>query len=383
MENVYKWAANLSEMYSLLEDEQSKRLFWAQLQYDCEPNMENAIKLFELGDIDAAESFHWWSQITERAKMLLQKGKKLFLYGASGVGQRIGEYLLKQGADFYAYCARNHEKYVNGVLGKAVYDPEYVFEHCQECYVLICSAESSEEIYDILMARHFPETQVMFWVRPVIHKTLTEHRYFELSESLFNGKAFIDAGCYDLETSICFADWCGKKYSKIIAFEPDPKNFQKCCDIAKGAGLRIELLSSGLSEKSGEKTFSARSASGSRIVGDEAMPADGKRRNTGSEVIQIKTAALDDVATETEVGFIKMDIEGAELDALYGAKNTIVRDKPLLAVCVYHKSGDILAIMDYLHCVLPEYRFKLRHYNGAGVVGSETVLYAFVPASQS
>ena len=78
-----------------------------------------------------------------------------------------------------------------------------------------------------------------------------------------------------------------------------------------------------------------------------------------------------------------MDIEGAELDALYGAKNTIVRDKPLLAVCVYHKSGDILAIMDYLHCVLPEYRFKLRHYNGAGVVGSETVLYAFVPASQS
>ena len=75
------------------------------------------------------------------------------------------------------------------------------------------------------------------------------------------------------------------------------------------------------------------------------------------------------------VGFIKMDIEGAEFDALHGAKNTILRDKPLLAICVYHLRGDLFAIMDYLHELLPEYRFLLRHY---GPLMTETVLYASV-----
>ena len=60
---------------------------------------------------------------------------------------------------------------------------------------------------------------------------------------------------------------------------------------------------------------------------------------------------------------------------LYGAENTIVRDKPLLAISAYHLSGDLFAIMDYLHQLLPEYRFWLRHYSA---FTSETVLYASV-----
>ena len=70
-----------------------------------------------------------------------------------------------------------------------------------------------------------------------------------------------------------------------------------------------------------------------------------------------------------------MDIEGAEFDALHGAKKTIIRDKPLLAICLYHLRGDVFAIMDYLHQLLPEYRFILRHYTSEM---SETVLYTSV-----
>ena len=52
-----------------------------------------------------------------------------------------------------------------------------------------------------------------------------------------------------------------------------------------------------------------------------------------------------------------------------------MRDKPLCAISVYHKPGDVLAVMDYLHELVPEYRFWLRHYSPAN---SETVLYAGV-----
>lgn len=68
---------------------------------------------------------------------------------------------------------------------------------------------------------------------------------------------------------------------------------------------------------------------------------------TGENKISVRTVALDDIVGDRTVGFIKMDIEGAEFDALYGAENTIVRDKPFLAICVYHLRGDLFAIMDY------------------------------------
>lgn len=76
---------------------------------------------------------------------------------------------------------------------------------------------------------------------------------------------------------------------------------------------------------------------------------------------------------EQKVTFIKMDVEGAELEALKGAEATIKRDKPRCAICVYHKPEDIDTITEYLHKLVPEYKFYMRHYS---LCDYETVLYA-------
>ena len=73
------------------------------------------------------------------------------------------------------------------------------------------------------------------------------------------------------------------------------------------------------------------------------------------------------------VTHIKMDIEGAELNALKGADSIIKKDSPQLAICVYHKIDDFLQISDYLLSIVPEYKLYLRHHN---ISGTETVLYA-------
>ena len=91
--------------------------------------------------------------------------------------------------------------------------------------------------------------------------------------------------------------------------------------------------------------------------------------------IAVPVVTLDSIVKDEPVAFIKMDIEGSEMQALRGAANIIRRDKPLCAICIYHKPGDMLEISSYLKQLVPEYQFAIRHY---AVTADETVLYAFV-----
>lgn len=68
-----------------------------------------------------------------------------------------------------------------------------------------------------------------------------------------------------------------------------------------------------------------------------------------------------------------MDIEGAELHALRGGITTIQRDRPILAISLYHSPHDVVDIPVYLMDELEHYIFMVRHHS---FVGSETVLYA-------
>lgn len=68
-----------------------------------------------------------------------------------------------------------------------------------------------------------------------------------------------------------------------------------------------------------------------------------------------------------------MDIEGAELEALEGCRNIIAHDKPKLAICLYHKAEHLWEIPFYIHQLVPEYKFYIRHHSKDFC---ETVLYA-------
>lgn len=68
-----------------------------------------------------------------------------------------------------------------------------------------------------------------------------------------------------------------------------------------------------------------------------------------------------------------MDIEGVELEALKGCKNTIMHDRPKLAISVYHRPEDIIEIPMYIKTLLPDYNLYMRHYS---FYDGETVLYA-------
>jgi len=90
---------------------------------------------------------------------------------------------------------------------------------------------------------------------------------------------------------------------------------------------------------------------------------------------KVRVDSIDNIHFKDKVSFIKMDIEGAEMNALKGAEKVILRDKPDLAICIYHRFEDLIEIPMYVKQLLPEYKLYVRHHSDRSI---ETVLYATV-----
>ncbi len=375
MTSFYKLINNSSKLYHLLEDDISRSVFWMRLRYDMDPSFDNMLLFSKLNgrtkenqEISQPLWRTYFSQMNER-------NKKIILYGAGAWGSIYGNAIEREGYSFFAYCDQNYEKFKSGFEGKPVVPPQYLFKNQEDCYVMIATMFFADEIYEFLIGHGFPKDHILpFFYDPQLPVSeLLEKQYFDFPELYPKDTAFVDAGCYDCATVLRFAKWSKGQYSKIFAFEPDRRNFQHCQEvIKKNRDLSIELFEAGVGERSEIAQIQLMdSSSCSRIIEDPASHT--ARLESNRDEVQI--IAIDDVVEDTKTGFIKMDIEGFEYPALQGARRTIMRDKPLCAISVYHKPGDVLAVMDYLHELVPEYRFWLRHYSPAN---SETVLYAGV-----
>ena len=166
---------------------------------------------------------------------------------------------------------------------------------------------------------------------------------------------FVDGGAYvgDTLPNIIknFSD-----FKKIYAIEPNSKHLE----IAKrdfGESKNIEFINVGL---------------GSRRVEAQEVA---KEQTHGEHDYQAQNLdALDNLISE-KVDFIKLDIEGAEQDALLGAQRLIKEHHPILAVCIYHQAEDWYRVPQIVLEMREDYDIYLRHYM-EGIY--ETVLY-FLP----
>lgn len=185
-----------------------------------------------------------------------------------------------------------------------------------------------------------------------------DRQYFEPFLSLKNGEVFVDGGGFDGFTTIEFAKRC-PNYSTIHFFEPS----QKMLKVAQAnlAKLRnIQYYELGLYDKKITLSFDSSAGSASRIA------------ENGNEYINVES--LDDVISQA-VSFIKLDLEGAELNALKGCEKHILSNHPKLAVAVYHHPSDLWRIPSYILSLRSDYKIYLRHYTEGW---AETVMF-FIP----
>ena len=97
-------------------------------------------------------------------------------------------------------------------------------------------------------------------------------------------------------------------------------------------------------------------------VNNDGNNAGNKLLSTGDTEVEVVT--LDDDISE-QISVIKMDIEGAEKDAILGAEYHIRNEKPKLLISAYHLPGDLFDIPCLINDIRDDYKFYIR-FNGHG-----------------
>lgn len=189
------------------------------------------------------------------------------------------------------------------------------------------------------------------------------HKYF----TYHDGEVLVDCGAYDGDTVRQFKKEMKKedisKYT-CVCFEPDAENFRALSTNHKDA----VCYQAGVWNKTKNLLFYVGQGDASKIIDeDEASSL------SDEHIISILVKSIDETECCNAATFIKMDIEGSEKMAIQGAKNTILRNKPKLAICIYHSDEDMIEIPLMIHEMVPEYKLYIKHHSNGT---PETVLYA-------
>ena len=187
------------------------------------------------------------------------------------------------------------------------------------------------------------------------HKQYFDHVHWDKVHTIIEGGV-----CNGVNT-MAFSKWTDGRAS-IFGFEPNINLYSSGSYFGQiQSNPLLKIIPKGLWTQSGT-AYMHDMASSSCILGEEL-----KNINTygDTSMIAIETISIDEFVDEQKikkVDYIKMDIEGAELEALKGGINTLKNHRPQLAISIYHKRDDILSIPLFLDEHLENYTYRLGHY---------------------
>jgi FkbM family methyltransferase len=173
---------------------------------------------------------------------------------------------------------------------------------------------------------------------------------------------FVDGGAYAGESVIDFMRVVGQAKggcARVWSFEPDAAGHARTAK-ALEPYPNVTVVPKGLWSCDARLSFYEDSGMASSFVSIPEIGVGGSMAQ-GVPVTSLDAVfgALPDAELPT---FIKMDIEGAEREALLGGAETIARAKPKLAICAYHKPEDLYALPQTIMRIRGDYRFALRQH---------------------
>lgn len=342
------------------------------------------MKLNEVLKKKINEGNDYWSSI-----LLKIKEKNIYIFGAGAFGRDIKKRLDNKGRKFEGYIDNNVEIQGKEIDGLEVYNLEAVLE--KGSYFIIIASTWYKEIEKQLKNSDVKNYLIIDNLELLKIRTKENSEYFKffykenkekfqkvyellgdesskddfvsylsyrmtgnfnlLNENKFpqylhpkvkpkNQEVIIDGGAFDGDTVKLFIS-LNLEDIEIHSFEPAISNYKILEEFTTQLGRKGLFVNNlGLGDENIEL-----------FMKTDEVPHEGyKVENEGNEKISIIT--IDEYLRRNRIGkvnLIKMDIEGFELNALKGAKKSILKNKPKLQICLYHSFEDLIEIPIYIN----------------------------------
>lgn len=189
-----------------------------------------------------------------------------------------------------------------------------------------------------------------------------DDRFFisEVTDVLRDDEILLDAGAFHGDVTEAFVARTKGRFGKIVAVEPDPANrarYEAALQALLPGDRRITVYDCALSETDGEAIF------------HDGLGYASQLSDTGK--LRVRTRAIDTL--DVAPSFIKLHLEGGELAALKGARQTLTGGRPIVVATIYHNEDGIWRTARFLMDTLPRYRFLFRLHSWCG---TGAVIYA-------
>ncbi len=311
------------------------------INYCCDKNVEHGKKIANSKNL---------SFVSYEELLKLNQTKRVVVILFVGNGEKVFKEFVQRGLYVVELTELFFEK-----LCQMPNDPKWFSENTIEAVYEMLEDDESRQIYtNVLSLRMALPLAKIYW-----SDIKSDGEYFHFSYMPLTGQEiFCDCGAYTGDTIERFLESVNGEFKRIYAYEMAPENFallrQRVYNLGESYGrvkTNCTLFNAGVWNQFGQISF------GKEDLGPAESYGVFKTEN-----IQYAKAVTIDETVNGPVTFIKMDIEGAELNALQGSEKKMKAYHPKLAICLYHRLQDFWAIPAYVKSIVPEYKIYIRHH---------------------
>lgn len=236
---------------------------------------------------------------------------------------------------------------------------DMIYSHiddCEKTYSILSDNHSKAVYLGILNYKISLDNKYLMDIASPAEEQYFDREIIKLSDN----EVVCDCGSYNGDTLEKFVVASDGKYKKYIAIEADKEIYTE---------LNNNIVTNGYKNV---QIYNVACWNEKTILKFQPAQFAGQISETGD--ITVFADALDNILIDQEVTLLKMDIEGAEERALMGASTLIKKNKPILAICIYHRLEDFYKLPLMMKDLNQEYKLFIRHYTM--MFPAETVCYA-------
>ncbi len=241
--------------------------------------------------------------------------------------------------------AKRHTVLVPSVpaFGNTLFDNDFISQNAEamkNAYTLL-GDELSKKVYKNVLKFYY--TGELYLLDEI---TTDKDEAFKSLLNLSDSEVYVDLGAYNGDTIDEFLHYCKGTYRKIVAFEPNAKNFAKLQTHCRNMS-NIDLWQLGAYSRNTVLTFNNKAGRNSAI---------------SDKGVETRVAAVDSILCGLAASYIKADVEGADIETILGMKKTLQNFKPKLNFAAYHRFEDIFRLPLLIKQINHEYKIFLRHH---------------------